>query len=112
MTNEKCFEYLRERHPKVWDRLMVLDEAVRFKFYNLLVEYLQKSALELDDFDLFSELRAAREGLFEGGHERKSYRFERAFGADDAALEQLVEQAVGGGVLGIARGDSRRYRPR
>ena len=71
MAKERCFEYLRECHPTIWDRLMLLDEAVRFKVYNLLVEYLQESGLGLSDDDV---------GLL------------GAFGIDDAALKRLMER--------------------
>ncbi len=69
---EKCQEYLRESHPRVWERLLAKDEGVRFKFYNVLVEYLQESGSNLsdnNDFDLNG-----------------------AFGTNDAELEQLIEQ--------------------
>jgi hypothetical protein len=69
ITEEKCIKYLRAYHPKVWDRLMVLDEAMRFKFYNLLVEYLQKPG---------ADPSAADVNLL------------GAFGTDDAELERLL----------------------
>jgi hypothetical protein len=71
---EKCQEYLRGSHPKVWERLVATDEAVRVKVYNLLAEYLQQSAPELGDNDNFHLLGA--------------------FGMDDSALEQLIGQVV------------------
>jgi hypothetical protein len=69
ITKEKCIKYLRAHHPKVWDRLMNLDEAMRLTFYNLLVDYLQKSG---------AEPSAADVNLL------------GAFGTDDAALELLL----------------------
>jgi hypothetical protein len=78
LTKEKCFEkcrgYLSERHPKVWKRLLLMDEAARTKVYSLLAEYLQQSAPEVTDDDNFHLLGA--------------------FGADDSALEQLIEQVI------------------
>jgi hypothetical protein len=76
LTNEKCLEkcqeYLSKHHRKVWERLLVAQEAARTKVYSLLVEYLQESAQELNDDDDFDLLGA--------------------FGTDDTALEQLIEQ--------------------
>jgi hypothetical protein len=76
LSKEKCLEksqeYLRDRHPQVWERLSVTDEAVKLKVYNLLAEYLQESAPELSDDDHFDLLGA--------------------FGTDDTALDQLIDQ--------------------
>jgi hypothetical protein len=71
---EKCIEHLPHHHPKVWERLSVADKAVRVTVYNLLAEYLQESAPQLndgDDFDLWG-----------------------AFGTDDKALEELINHVV------------------
>jgi hypothetical protein len=57
LSKEKCLEksreYLRDRHPQVWERLSVTDDAVRVKVYDLLAEYLQESAPELSDNGAF-----------------------------------------------------------
>jgi hypothetical protein len=71
---EKCQQYLQECHPKVWQRLLVADEAVRTKVYNLLAQYLQESAPQVSDEDNFHLLGA--------------------FGTDDSALEELIGHVV------------------
>jgi hypothetical protein len=78
LTKEKCLErsqeYLRDRHPQVWERLSVANEPVRAKVYDLLAAYLQQSAPELRDDDNFDLLGA--------------------FGTDDKALDQLIDHVT------------------
>jgi hypothetical protein len=67
---EKCSEYSPQFHPKIWRRLITRD-ALRIKIYNVLAEYLQESAPELNDDDDCHLLGA--------------------FGIDDTALEEVLD---------------------
>lgn len=78
LSKDKCFAksqaYLQQSHPTIWQRLLVSNEAVRAKVYNLLAQYLQESAPGLRDEDNFHLLGA--------------------FGTNDEGLEQLINHVA------------------